>query len=154
MQWDQISRQAKQNDLDLERSLTLAKDVVVIVRSWRSSEGKGFSRSSPAGASTAKVQNGKAQRYVVTRPNLTEDQAQKLADSMRDDITKHERNISFNCPGELDLSPRDVLRVSGVGGWDQVYFVNTITRRLSFEGGFMQSVTAKNKNVESQGSVS
>ena len=149
VKWDQDERKSDILKIDLSRSLTLAKDVVVIVRSWASAKGRGFSRSSPAGQTKAKVNAGTAQRYVFTRPNLTEDAAQKEADRLREEITKHERTLSFDVPGELELSPRSMLLVSGVGGWDQRYFVNTITRRISFDGGFVQSVTAKNKNVES-----
>ena len=148
--WNQDTRTGDVRDMHLDRSLTLAKDVVVVVRSWNSAQGRAFTRSSPAGSGKSKVQAGKAQRYEFTRPNLTEDQAQKLADSMRADITKHEKKLSFSCPGELDLTPRDVLLIRGFGGkWDQRYFVDTITRRVSFEGGFMQDVTAKNHSVES-----
>ena len=154
VKWNQDKRISDAENLRLERSLTLAKDVVVVVRSWHSAKGHGFSKASPQGSSTAAVYAGKAQRYVYVRPNLTEDQAQQLANSLRDDITKHERKISFDCPGEMKLTPRDIILLSGAGGWNQKYFVNTVTRRVSSEGGFMQAVTAKNKNVESQSTLS
>lgn len=150
VRWNQESRISDVTNLQLRRSLTLAKDVVVLVRSWNSGQGRAFTRTSPRGGNSAKVQVGKAQRYSFTRPNLTEDQAQKLADSLRADITKHEKTIQFECPGEMQLTARDVLSIRGVGGtWDQKYFVDTITRRVSFDGGFMQTVTAKNHSVES-----
>lgn len=150
VRWSPEGRTGDVLNLHLDRSLTLAKDVVVIVRSWSSGQGRGFTRSSPAGAARAKVAAGTAQRYTYTRPNLTEDQAQKEADRLREDITKHERNISFDCPGELDLTPRDAIKLhTGWPSWDQTYFVNTITRRFSVQGGAAQSVTAKNHSPES-----
>ena len=152
--WDQDSRIGDMTMLKLHRSLTLAKDVVVEVRSHHSAKGQSFTRTSPAGAGGAKVQAGKAQRYVFWRPNMTEDQAQKEADRLREEITRHERTCLIDIPGELELTPRDVVLIKGVGGWSQPYLVNTITRRIGFDGGFTQSITIKNHNVESQASVS
>ena len=153
VKWDQTGRSGDVIDMHLERSLTLAKDVVVLVRSWHSGKGHAFTKSSPPGASKGAVNQGKAQRYVVTRPNLTEDQAQQLANNMREDITKHERRIEFHVPGEVTLSPRDIISLTGCGGWDQNYFVNTVDRRVSMDQGFTMTVTAKNKNVESQAAL-
>ena len=148
--WDNETRRGDVSNLHNNRSLTLAKDVIVAVTSWRSANGKSFTRTSPAGSGLGKVQAGKAQRYPITRPNLTEDDAQKLADSTRAVITRNEKLLSFDCPGELYLTARDVIAHHGVGGsWDQRYYVDTVTRRVSYDGGFMQNVTAKNHNVES-----
>ncbi|GAC1332113.1 MAG: hypothetical protein NVSMB20_03160 [Bradyrhizobium sp.] len=149
IRWSQETRIGDVANLALHRSLTLAKDVVVVVRSWESAKGKGYSVSSPPGKAN-KSASDKVQQFVYIRPNLTHDQAHKLADSLRADITAHERTISFDCPGELDLTPRDIIQLSGCGrGWDQRYFVNTVTRSISVEQGFVQRVTGKNHYVES-----
>lgn len=135
-------------DLQLDRSLTLAKDVIVQVRSWQSSKGKGFTKSAPAVSQTVKT--GSAQRFTFTFPNLTPDQAQDRANKLREEITRHERNIRFTIPGELALSPRDTLQLVGCGGWDQTYFASNIVRRIDVESGFTETVSAKNHSPESQ----
>ena len=152
IRWDQAMRTGDVMNLRLTRSLTLAKDVKVEVRSWNSAQGRGFTKRSPKGGGGGGKGKGggPAQTFTFRYPNLTEDQAQKKADQLRADISKHERNLSFECPGELNLTARDVLAVSGVGGWDQRYFVSTVTRRISMEGGFHMSVSAKNHSPESQ----
>lgn len=153
IRWDQATRTGDVRSLRLTRSLTLAKDVKVEVRSWNSAQGRGFTKRSPKGGSGSPGKGkggGPAQTFTFRYPNLTEDQAQKKADQLRADISKHERNLSFECPGELNLTARDVLAVSGVGGWDQRYFISTVTRRISMEGGFGMSVSAKNHSPESQ----
>lgn len=151
--WDGSAKRSQVVNLRLDRSLTLAKDVLVEVRSWSSARGRGFTKRSPkgkGGGGTGGGKNGPAQRFTFRYPNLTEDQAQKKADQLRADISKHERTLSFDCPGNLDLTARDVLAVSGVGGWDQRYFVASVTRRVSMDGGFPMTVSAKNHSPESE----
>jgi phage protein D len=136
--------------LKLLRSLTLAKDVVVVVRSWNSNTKHGFNVSSPKGiATTSPTSKSPAQRYVFVRPNLTKDRAQQLADSLRADITKHERIVEWTdaagYPGALNLTPRDIVQVEGTGSsWDQRYWVDSIDRQLSVGSGFAMSVKCKN----------
>lgn len=134
--------------LQLERSLTLAKQgVVVAVRSWHGRKGRGFTKLSP---SNANLQRGNAQRVSITRPDLTEDQAQKLADSIRADIIKNERLLRFSRPADLVFTARDRVQMRGTdSSWDQMYWVSEITRRLSVEGGFLMNVSCKNHSPES-----
>ena len=48
-------------------------------------------------------------------------------------------------PGELFLAPRQQIALTGTGtGFDQIYWIDSITRRVSFHGGFTQSLTARN----------
>ena len=86
-------------------------------------------------------------RYVLTRPNLSREDALQLAQSTLAERTKHERLISFSMPGELAMTARTLLRLSGTGtAFDQDYYVDEIDRTLSFEGGFIQRVRAKNSS--------
>lgn len=147
--WDAATRTGDVINIDLERSLTLAKDVTVIVRSWNSRQGRSFTRASPKGASATATQSGKTQRYVYARPNLTEDQAQKLADSLREQITRHERNGSLLLPIELAATPRDMVRLQGVGAsWDQPYYIASIARSFG-EDGTTETIAIKNHSPES-----
>lgn len=138
-------------NLTLERSLTLAKDVTVVVHSWRSREGRGFSKYSPSSASVARANSDKTQVYTFTFPNLTEQAAQAKANALRAEITRHERLVSFDLPGELSLTPRQMVQLRGFGtGWDQNYFIDRIERRIGFDDGFGTHVSLKNHDPESE----
>ena len=148
-------------DLRMERSLTLAKDIEVEVRSWNSKQAQSLKKvaraigAKSAGASAAAKQRGtETQRYVIIRPNLTEAQAQDLANLTLAELSAHERNISWTMPGEFDLNARRQCRLTGTASsWDQVYFIDSVQREISFDGGFMQHVHAKNHSVDSQALV-
>ena len=149
--WDPVARKGDVTALTRERSLTLAKDITVIVRSWHSGKGKSFTRTSPQNGMGA-VRTGKAQPVVIERPNLTEDQAQKLADSTREQITRHERLISFSCPLEMNLTARSMITLTGgcSSGWTaQNYYINTITRRMG-PSDATQEVSCKNRSTDAE----
>lgn len=147
--------------LSMQRSLTLAKDVQVQVRSWNSRQQRSFTKTAKAlggkAASASGSSSGKptaTQNYVFIRPNLTEDQAQKLATQYAADITKHERVVSVEMPGELSLTPRSMIAIKGTStSFDQTYFIDTIERHLSFDGGFQQSLRLKNTSPRTQTQV-
>jgi phage protein D len=145
-------------NLHLERSYTLAKDLQVDVRSWSSRSGKGFTKSvralgaKNASSSVAANQVGTdTQRYTYVVPNLTEDQALQYGQNMLKELTFHERVITFDAPATLALTPRSVITVQGTSSsWDQTYHVDTITLSLSFDQGYNMSVRAKNSSTRSQ----
>jgi len=145
--WDADLRRTEVQRLALHRSLSLAKKVVVKIRVWASSAGKPFTVYSPANGKSIE-RNGDAQVFAYQRPNLSLDQAQKLSETYRDQITRHQRTVSFECPGELDLTPRDQVKVNGVGdGWGgQQFFVTTIRRDIDFGRGFTMRVEGKNSD--------
>lgn len=145
--------------LRMERSLTLAKDIEVWVRSWNSQQARAFTKKSRAAgakaASAAGVSSGgkptTTQRYIFVRPNLTEEEAQKMANQLAIDLTKHERVVVAELPGELTLTPRNMVRLEGTGtSFDQSYYVEHIERRISFQDGFRQNVRMKNSSPRSQ----
>ncbi len=148
--------------LTLERSLTLAKDIQVDVRSWNSQQARAFTKTARAIGGRAvsaagTTPGGKAnatQRYVIVRPNLTEDQAQKLANQTAQEITRHERVIAVEMPGELTLTPRNKVRLDGTGtSFDQTYWIDSIERSISFDEGFRQSMRMKNTSPRTQAEV-
>jgi phage protein D len=129
----------------LQRSLTMAKDIEVWVQSWNSAQSRSFVRKAKG---TGKNSNGGTpQRYVYVRPNLSENDAQQLANSLLAELSKHERVVDVEMPGELMLTPRNMVQIQGTGtSFDQAYFIQTITRSLSFEEGFRQSLRLKNSS--------
>lgn len=144
--------------LRMERALTLAKDVHVLVKSWNSATGRAFTKTARAigakssAALKASNQAGTAsQRYVFTIPNLTEAEAQRVANAKLANISQHERLISFSLPGDVTLTPRKMLRLDGTKcDFDQVYYIDNITRTWSFQQGFKMDVHAKNVDARSQ----
>lgn len=145
-------------DLRMERALTLAKTVEVVVRSWNSRTGRSITRRAraigarSADAARASTQTGtSSQRYVFVIPNLTEDQAQKEANARLADISKQERVVTFRMAGDPILDPRRIVRLVGTGtDFDQIYYVDSITSSLDFEGGYVMNVAAKNRDSRSQ----
>lgn len=145
--WDRDQRRSQVVRLQMRRSLTLAKGVVVKVVVHNSAQGRGFTKYSPVNGKALEKKGG-VTITVLNRPNLTEQQAQQLADKTRDQITRHQRTTSFDCPGEISLTPRDMVRIEGLGdGWGgQPFYVSTIRREIDMQRGFAMSVEGKNSD--------
>lgn len=149
--------------MSLERSLTLAKDVEVDVRSWNSRQGRAFTKKARAiggkatnasGIIASSGQPTTTQRRVIVRPNLTEDQAQQLANETAHEITLHERIVCVEMPGELILTPRNTVAIQGTGtSFDQSYCIASIDRSISFDEGFRQSIRLKNSSPRTESQV-
>jgi phage protein D len=146
-----ISGAANVAGLRLERSLTLAGDIEVVVKSWNSRQQNAFVQTARAAREPGTSRKRKPQRYVYVVPNLTPDEALKLAQRRLAELTRHERVIDAEMPGELDLAPRMMIGVEGTGtGFDQVYWIDEIERSLHVGHGFTQRLRARNANVGSQ----
>ncbi len=149
---------ANVQDLRLQRSLTLARDIVVTVKSWNSRQQNAFTQTVRAsgnrnaggsGSGTGKV--GPPQHYVFVRPNLTMNDALKLAQQKAAELTQHERVWEATMPGDLTLGPRSMIQLAGTStDFDQIYFIDVIDRHLSMDHGFVQRVRAKNTSPRTQ----
>ncbi len=140
--------------LRLERSLTLARDIEVTVKSWNSRQQTAFvqtaRRASPGGGSGGK-RSGPPQKYAYVVPNLTPDDALKLAQRKLAELSAHERLVTAEMPGELLLAPRQQVRVEGTfTNFDQPYWIDAIDRHLHFARGFSQRLHARNTSTGSQ----
>jgi phage protein D len=135
-------------DLRTERSLTLAADIEVTVKSWNSRQQTAFTQTARSGHGSS---GAPPQRYVFVRPNLSMNEALQLAQAKLAELTRHERVITAIMPGELTLTPRDQVVLQGSGtAFDQVYQIDEIERRLSIEEGFVQRLRAKNASTTSE----
>jgi hypothetical protein len=142
-------------DIKAERSLTLAKDIVVAVRSWNSQQRKGFTVYNPNFLASGRVAKGTAQEFSFVRPNLTGQQALDLANRIRQDLSEKERVCTVILPADLTLGPRNMLRLRGTNSsWDQTYYIDVVSRSMSMSG-FNMTVKAKMlpPGVSSQTSV-
>jgi hypothetical protein len=138
--------------LRLDRSLLLASDVQVTVRSWNSRQGSGCMQTAKHAGSG--VAGGMAQTYAYVVPNLMPDDALRLAQNRLAELTLHERVLTAEMPGELVLAPRMMLRLEGTGtDFDQSYWVDRIERRISMQYGFSQILSAKNTSMTGEASA-
>jgi phage protein D len=143
-------------DLRMERSLILARDIEVVVKSWNSRQNDAFvQRARACRSGGGGRSNGSPQCYVLVRPNLTPDDALKLAQRRLAELTRHERTIRINMPGELALSPRSIIALQGTGTeFDQAYYIDVIERRLRRDGGLTQRILAKNTSPRTETTTS
>lgn len=143
-------------NLMLSRNLTLAKDVIVEVRSWNQKQAKAFTVRATAThnkntvLSGAAQPAGDAQTYVYTYPNLTKEQATQKAQQLLRDISKHEMKLRATLPADSILDKTQIIKLSGTGtAWDQIYYPDSIIREFSFSG-YDMTVTAKNHSPNTQ----
>lgn len=135
--------------LSLEHALTLARDIEVTVKSWNSRHQSAFSQTAKA-SSHGKRAGGPPQRLVVVRPNLSTDDALQLAQRILADLSSHERLVHVELPGELVLTPRSRVVLSGTGtDFDQTYYIAELDRSLSLDHGFTQRLLLKNSDPSS-----
>lgn len=135
----------------LHRSETLAKDVIVKVQTWNQKQQKAFTVTYKVvpRANTSQRAGGTAQIYSFVVPNLTRDQAQQLAQAKAEEISRHERVITASLPGDNTLTTRAMVKLVGTNtSWDQNYYPDTVTRRISLEG-YRMELRAKNHSPQS-----
>lgn len=137
---------ANVTSIDLERSLTLAKDIIVQVVSHHAGSGKAVTGTaqSKGSAGTGKAPS-KPQTYTIDVPGLTAAQATARAAQLLKTYSQFERVISVDMPGDPFLTFEQPLALSGTGtSWDGPYFADRIERDLSMQGGFKMKIRAKN----------
>ena len=125
--------------LKLERSLRLAGDIAITVRSWNS-------RTKQSCSPTASVPGVGAAtwRKVFVRPNLQIADAEQLALREAGVLSQHERVVSASLPGEFTIGARDQLMLAGSGiDFDQIYIVDEIERVIDAENGFVEHIRAR-----------
>jgi phage protein D len=137
--------------INVKRSQTLAKDIDVAVRSWNQKQQRAFTvHAKRTGSDKGQRAGGKGQLYTFNRPNLSRDQAQKLAQSILYDLSQHEMVLSASLPGDNALITRSMVKLVGTASsWDQVYYPDTVVRSLSMADGYRMELRAKNHATES-----
>lgn len=135
-------------DLRFSRALTISKGVTVEVMSWSAKrKNKQFiayypktaKRTNP-GASTPKTQV-----YRIIRNGLSPEQAQAMAEKVYRDIVLHELKFSCSTFGDNVLVPRTLVRIEGTQSmFDQLYWCDSITRRISWDEGYSMRISGKN----------
>lgn len=143
-------------NIKFSHNKTLAKDVIVIVKSWNMIQATGFivtaKMTHQRGAKNFGVGGSTTpQTYSYTFPNLTKDQAKQKAQQLARAITSHELLVDITMPGDITLTKKSLLQVTGTGTvFDTQYYVDSIMSKLSFDGGFEMTVRAKNHSPITQ----
>jgi phage protein D len=146
----QPSQFASFTDLKMSRSQTLARDIIVIVRSWNQVQQKVFQVTyKRTQANKGQRAGGQAQTYSYTVPNLTQQGALNYAMQKAEEISRQERILQVELPGDVTLNIRTPVKLVGTGtAFDQTYYPDTIKREISFEK-FRMSLRAKNHSPQS-----
>lgn len=141
-------------ELKISRTLTVAKGITVVMRSWNAKHKKGFMVTYPGKGKG--IQAGKAspfggnQIYSATIPNKTQQELLDLAQAKYKEITAHEYKLEAAMPADNLLTARTKIQLQGTGTeFDQIYFTDTITRDFSLDEGYMMRIHAKNHSPES-----
>lgn len=138
-------------DLHMERALTVAKDIVVKVRSWNSRTKTAFTMIAKAAHTKS---SGDSQTYIFNIPGLTSAQAQKRAEELALELSKHERKATISGHADNILLRTDVVSLTGTDtAFDQNYFIESISRSLSYQGGYEWTVNLKNHSPETTTSL-
>lgn len=142
--------------ITFSRNLTLAKDVIVEVRSWNSKNKKGFTKKAQATHNKNTVlkgaaqPTGDAQTYSYTVPGLTPEEALQWAQAKLREITAHEVRFTATLPADNLLGVTDVIQVVGTDtAFDQTYYPDSIVRNMSMNEGYSMTINAKNHSPES-----
>jgi len=143
---------ANVESLTFQRTLTVGKGMVVQVRAWNQKQNKGFTATYPTSHAKG-IKPGEAtspaQVYSYFRANKTQQQAQDEARALYNQLIQHEMRMECTLPADAALSKTSVIKVSGTGtAFDQLYYPESITRRLGINAGFTMDVSAKNHSSD------
>ena len=125
--------------------------MIVRVQSWNQAQETVITAENHRNqANKSQRVGGTAQVYTFYPPNLTKDQADKWAAAKAEDITKHERVIAGTLPADNLLNNRSLIKLVGTGtSWDQLYNLDSVTRRMSVTEGYSMEFRAKNHSTQS-----
>ncbi|MEK7695885.1 MAG: hypothetical protein AAB419_10775 [Pseudomonadota bacterium] len=144
--------QANVLDLGFSRTLTVGKGVIVQVHSFNHKQKAGFSVTYPQGKAkgiTPGTAKAPAQVYSYIIANLSQQDAQERAAKIYNDIIRHELKMNANLPGDNILVPNVMVQVSGTQTpFDSLYYVESVSRRMSFDGAYRMSVRGKNHSLD------
>lgn len=146
---------ANATDLQFSRSLTIAKGVVVTVRSWNAKQKKGFTVSWPKTVHAAAPGTSGASgpiSYNYSKPGLDVNGATQFARRKYAEVTRHMMKMAGDLPGDSILNCRLILQVRGTGtAFDQDYSPDSVKRSMSQHEGYRMALTAKNISQDQAG---
>lgn len=151
---DQAQPHFNGTELVFSRNLNVAKGVVVVVRSHSRKGNKVITATYPKAAAKTKAgtTGSNVQTYYFNKPaDMDQQTADLYAANKHREITRHEMKLSAAMPGDTLLTTESIIKVIGTSSaFDQLYFPDSIDRRMSLNSGFTMSVSAKNHNPDSE----
>ena len=112
------------------RNAPLAKNVNITVNSWRLKQKQAIKSAWSATGSVSGNSN-----YTFEAPNLTKQQADKIAKNRLNDITSREKTIEVDVPGDVTVSPVNSLVLTGTGTpFDQSYIISGVLHDFAASG--------------------
>lgn len=126
--------------IQVTKNHKIAGKTKVNVRSWNTREKKVITASKDGDG------DGEATVYDYRIPNLSQEQADRIAEKKHGENTRHELGLTVDMPGDAGIPARSKIDLSGTGtARDQMYFTSTISHRIGFDEGWRMTITAKNK---------
>ncbi len=124
--------------LKLGKDSTASRPQTVTAAGWHHGKKKLYKATSSASGKGTPVE------HRMHHNGHEQDQLQKKADSFRDDVIRHELNLSATMPGDPTLDPHMGLSLSGTGTiYDTTYAIDEIEFSLGWDGGLDMTVQAK-----------
>jgi len=132
------------------RTLTLAQDVEVKVKTFSMITGKSVVETARSHHIKGSLQD-KKQTYVYNFPMLTPLQAAAKAQAILASITQHEILLNATLPPDFTLTKVTPLQVKNTNSvFDQLYYIDVLTRSLDATEGFKMTIEAKNHDTNSE----
>jgi len=136
----------------VHRNYTIANDIRVRVKGWSGLNATKYSQTVSRKHTPQRTKGRtKTQTYVIHADGVDPDAVTRIAEAALLQLSRHEKKITLQLMGDTILTPRNIIKLTGVGNrFDQLYYPYTITRHMSFGESFLMDVSAKNHDVNSQ----
>ncbi|WP_036292066.1 hypothetical protein [Methylosinus sp. PW1] len=125
-------------DLKITRHLGAGKAVRCHTHSWHSKSKKVVHGKHEIAGDDDKD----ALEYHERVANLSQHKADRRARKNARKHARHEITISLDMPGDLDCNPSKRLELRGTGGFDHIYYIDTVN--YSIGDGLRMTIDAKN----------
>ena len=134
--------------IEVQQQVGLSRPLRVTVRSWGTRTGKAVEAQADASG------DGTVWAQAIVRPNLSAEEAERLAKRTVADLRRHAWTAQVSMPGELALTARSRVTLAGAGaGWDRGFDVTGVDRHIDVRRGFMQHLTLQNSGEATDGAA-
>ncbi len=124
--------------LKMGKNSEAARPVSVTAKGWHHGKKKLYKATSTA---TGK---GQSLEYTLHHNGNDQSQLEKKAKSRRDDIIRHELNVTCTMPGDLTVDPHTAWQLQGTGTiYDQTYAIDEVEFVMGWEEDFDMHITAR-----------
>lgn len=136
--------------LSTSRSLMLAGDLRVTVKSWHSKKKATFTKTAVRRGGGG----GPRQDRTYTIPGLSPDEAQAKAEAILKDLSRHVMRLDYEGAGRETCHVSDTILLEGTDTlFDGIYFPAQIVRRISKDDGWTWRIEAKNSPPEDEATL-